>query len=84
MVDIKRDAGSFGWECRRQRIAVSRPFPPLATCIRLTIGTQAEMDEAMPAILGCCSRRHRRRPAFAKAPARDPTPAVDWVAGDGC
>ena len=29
MVDIKRDAGSFGWECRRQRIAVARPFPPL-------------------------------------------------------
>ena len=51
MIDIKRDAGSFGWECRRQRIAVARPFPPLTTCMRLTIGTQAEMDEAVPAIL---------------------------------
>ena len=26
-------------------------FPPLNTCMRLTIGTQAEMDEAVPAIL---------------------------------
>jgi histidinol-phosphate aminotransferase len=51
MIDIKRDAGSFGWQCRQQRIAVARPFPPLATCLRLTIGTQAEMDEAVPAIL---------------------------------
>jgi histidinol-phosphate aminotransferase len=51
MIDIKRDAGSFGWQCRQQRIAVARPFPPLTTFLRLTIGTQAEMDEAVPAIL---------------------------------
>jgi histidinol-phosphate aminotransferase len=52
MIDIKRDAGSFGWQCRQQRIAVSRPFPPLTNYLRLTIGTQAEMDEAVPVILG--------------------------------
>ena len=52
MIDIQRDAGSFGWQCRQQRIAVSRPFPPLTNYLRLTIGTQAEMDEAVPVILG--------------------------------
>ena len=52
MIDIQRDAGSFGWQCRQQRIAVSRPFPPLTNHLRLTIGTQAEMDEAVPVILG--------------------------------
>ena len=52
MIDIERDAGSFGWQCRQQRIAVSRPFPPLSNHLRLTIGTQAEMDEAVPVILG--------------------------------
>ena len=71
MVDIKRDAGSFGWECRRQRIAVARPFPPLTTCMRLTIGTQAEMDEAVPAIL-----------ALLQSPALGPPSPRPWRAGD--
>jgi histidinol-phosphate aminotransferase len=62
MIDIRRDAGSFGWECRQQRIAVARPFPPLTTYLRLTIGTQAEMDEAVPAILGML-----KAPASARA-----------------
>jgi histidinol-phosphate aminotransferase len=52
MIDIRRDAGSFGWQCRQERIAVSRPFAPLTNYLRLTIGTQAEMDEAVPVILG--------------------------------
>ena len=51
MIDIRRDAGSFGWQCRQQRIAVSRAFPPLTNYLRLTIGTEAEMDEAVPALL---------------------------------
>ena len=85
MVDIKRDAGSFGWECRRQRIAVARPFPPLDTCMRLTIGTQAEMDEAVPAILALL-----KSPAPASARLRQGSgagpahPPFDWIAGDGC
>jgi histidinol-phosphate aminotransferase len=83
MVDIKRDAGSFGWECRRQRIAVARPFPPLDTCMRLTIGTQAEMDEAVPAILALLqapappSARLRQGSGGRSVP-------VDWVAGTEC
>ena len=75
MIDIGRDAGQFGWACRQQRIAVSRPFPPLSTFLRLTIGTQAEMDEAVPAIL-----------ALLKAPASarvEPAPAW-WASGSDC
>jgi histidinol-phosphate aminotransferase len=77
MVDIKRDAGSFGWECRRQRIAVARPFPPLTTCMRLTIGTQAEMDEAVPAILALLQ-------SAPPASARARHAPFDWIAGAGC
>jgi histidinol-phosphate aminotransferase len=75
MVDIKRDAGSFGWTCRQHRIAVARPFPPLSTCMRLTIGTAAEMDEAVPAIL-----------ALLEAPpsARAGVTPVWWVPGREC
>jgi histidinol-phosphate aminotransferase len=75
MMDIRRDAGTFGWACRQQRIAVARPFPPLGTFLRLTIGTQAEMDEAVPAILALLA---------APATARVEHPPVDWLAGAGC
>jgi histidinol-phosphate aminotransferase len=75
MIDIRRDAGSFGWDCRRQRIAVARPFPPLTTCMRLTIGTQAEMDEAVPAILALLE---------APASARIAPAPFHWVAGTRC
>jgi len=51
MIDIRRDIGSFGSTCRRNGIMVARPFPPLSTFMRLTIGTEAEMAEAVPAIL---------------------------------
>ena len=51
MIDIKRDAGAFGALCRKNQIGVARPFPPLSTCVRLSIGTQEEMDEAVPAML---------------------------------
>jgi len=52
MIDVHRDAGAFGAACRREQVLVGRPFPPLTTFVRLTIGTQAEMDEAVPAMLG--------------------------------
>lgn len=51
MIDVRRDAGAFGGACRREQILVARPFPPLTTCVRLTIGTMAEMEQAVPAML---------------------------------
>ena len=75
MVDIRRDVRSFGWECRRHNIAVARPFPPLSSGLRLTIGTAAEMDEAVPAILALLEA-----PATARAGASP----VWWVPGHEC
>ena len=61
------------------------PFPPLDTCMRLTIGTQAEMDEAVPAILGLLQApppaSARLRQGSGAGPAHPP---FDWIAGDGC
>ena len=51
MIDIKRDAGAFQALCRQQQIQIARPFPPLTTCVRVSIGTMAEMQEAVPAML---------------------------------
>ncbi len=75
MIDIRRDAGSFGRVCRQERIAVARPFPPLSSHLRLTIGTKAEMDEAVPALLGLLGV-----PASALAETAEPA----WRPGDPC
>jgi histidinol-phosphate aminotransferase len=75
MVDIRRDAGTFGWACRQQRIAVARPFPPLSTFLRLTIGTEAEMAEAVPVLLSLLE---------APASARFQPAGVEWAADAGC
>jgi histidinol-phosphate aminotransferase len=47
LADIKRDAEAFGKECRAKGIAVGRPFPPLLTWTRVTIGTEDEIRQAM-------------------------------------
>ncbi len=47
MVDIRRDAEEFGKQCRARGIAVGRPFPPLTTWSRITIGTDDEMRQAV-------------------------------------
>jgi histidinol-phosphate aminotransferase len=52
MIDVRRDAGAFQALCRQHQMLVARPFPPLTTCVRLSIGTMAEMQEAVPALLG--------------------------------
>jgi histidinol-phosphate aminotransferase len=75
MIDVRRDAGAFGRDCRQERIAVARPFPPLSTHLRLTIGTQAEMEEAVPVLLGLLGT-----PASARAGA----PETGWRPGDPC
>lgn len=74
MIDIRRDAGAFGSACRQHGIAVARPFPPLSTHLRLTIGTKAEMEEAVPALLQLLS-------APASAARREVPP---WRPGDPC
>jgi histidinol-phosphate aminotransferase len=44
MIDVKRDVRAFGAEMLRQGIAVGRPFPPLNNMLRVTMGTDAEMQ----------------------------------------
>jgi histidinol-phosphate aminotransferase len=51
MIDVRQSAGAFAARCRQGGIQVARPFPPLDACVRVTVGTQAEMDEAVPVLL---------------------------------
>ena len=48
MVDVRRDVRAFREACRAQGIAIGRPFPPLLTHARVSIGTRDEMEQAIP------------------------------------
>jgi histidinol-phosphate aminotransferase len=50
-VDIKRDSRAFQDGCRQQGVAVGRAFPPMTTWARISIGTQAEMEKAIPVFM---------------------------------
>ena len=47
MVEIRRDPAEFRTECRKLNVLVGRPFPPLTTQTRITIGTLDEMKLAV-------------------------------------
>jgi histidinol-phosphate aminotransferase len=47
MVNIRRDIRQFQEACRQRGVAVARPFPPLLTYARITIGTMEEMTQAV-------------------------------------
>ncbi len=51
MSDIKRDPKAFQDLMLTKGVAVGRPFPPLKTHARISIGTVDEMHKAMPIIL---------------------------------
>jgi histidinol-phosphate aminotransferase len=51
MVDVRRDSRAFQEACRQKGIAIGRPFPPLTTWARITIGTRQEMERAMPVFM---------------------------------
>ena len=46
MADVRRDAKAFQAACREHGVLVGRPFPPLATHARVSIGTLDEMRAA--------------------------------------
>jgi histidinol-phosphate aminotransferase len=46
MVAINRDIRGFRDACAKQGVLVGRPFPPLLTHARISIGTMAEMEKA--------------------------------------
>jgi histidinol-phosphate aminotransferase len=47
LVDVQRDPRDFRAACRDRGVLVGRPFPPLETHARITIGTLAEMRQAV-------------------------------------
>jgi histidinol-phosphate aminotransferase len=51
MVDIKRDVREYQTACRQAGVLIARPFPPLNTFARITIGTVEEMRKATPIML---------------------------------
>jgi histidinol-phosphate aminotransferase len=46
MADVKRDTIAFRNACMEKGVAVGRPFPPLNTWSRISIGTMEEMQRA--------------------------------------
>jgi len=46
MVDVRRDAKAFREACRARGVSIGRPFPPLMTHTRVSIGTMEEMQQA--------------------------------------
>lgn len=46
MIDLKRDMRPVREACRKEGVAVGRPFPPLTTWLRISIGTMDEMQRA--------------------------------------
>jgi histidinol-phosphate aminotransferase len=52
MVDIKKDVREYQNACRAAGVMIARPFPPLNTYARITIGTVEEMQKATPIMLG--------------------------------
>jgi histidinol-phosphate aminotransferase len=46
MIDVRRDAKAFQAACRERGVLVGRPFPPLATHARVSVGTMDEMRAA--------------------------------------
>ena len=50
MVDIRRDVKAFGATCLKQGVSVGRPFPPLDTYLRVSVGTLPEMEKAADVI----------------------------------
>ena len=69
MADVRRDIRVFQRACRNRGVEIARPFPPLLTWARITIGTMAEMQQAVEALRGALSEpvAHRRRAARAGA-----------------
>jgi len=48
LVEVKREARAFQEACRERGLLVGRPFPPLGQHSRISIGTRAEMEGALP------------------------------------
>lgn len=50
-VNVKRDSKSFQEACRLKGVQIGRAFPPMNTWARISIGTKAEMEAAVPVFM---------------------------------
>jgi len=50
-VNIRRDSRTFQEACRVKGVQVGRAFPPMTTWARISIGTQEEMNKAVPVFM---------------------------------
>jgi len=76
MVDVRRDIRAFQDACRQRGVGVARPFPPLLTYARITIGTMDEMRRAVPAIREVLSQP-------ATTASLGPHAATPWIGRPG-
>jgi histidinol-phosphate aminotransferase len=49
MVGLKRDVSAVAPEVQKRDVLVGRPFPPMTQHLRVSVGTQAEMDKFLAA-----------------------------------
>ena len=64
MVNVRRDVQGVIDGCKKEGILIGRPFPPLTTWARISIGTMEEMQQAIGVLRGVLGAR-------ATAPARE-------------
>jgi histidinol-phosphate aminotransferase len=55
-VNIGRDSRGFQEACRAENVMVGRAFPPMTTWARISIGTKAEMELAIPVFLATLAK----------------------------
>ena len=49
MVGLKRESSEVAPEFQKRDVLVGRPFPPMTQHLRVSVGTQAEMDKFVAA-----------------------------------
>jgi histidinol-phosphate aminotransferase len=76
MVDIRRDSRAFQEACRQRGVGIGRPFPPLTTWARFTVGTRDEMQRAIPV---CMDLLAASPTAAVFAPVFAPDPTADYM-----
>jgi histidinol-phosphate aminotransferase len=55
-VNIGRDSRGFQEACRTESVMVGRAFPPMTNWARISIGTKAEMEQAIPVFMSVLAK----------------------------
>jgi histidinol-phosphate aminotransferase len=71
MMNIRRDIRPFQAACRQRGLSIARPFPPLLSYARVTIGTLAEMQRAVSVLREVLSQPEGPVPTMSYAAPAD-------------